>query len=58
MFAAKLPMPVLVLNGERGLIQAQLLDGVRTVAEHVQADIVPASGHTFAHDNPGWTAED
>ncbi len=57
MLAAKLPMPVLVLNGEKGLPQGQLLDGARTVAAHVQADIVPASGHTFAHDNPEWTAK-
>ena len=55
--AAKLPMPVLVLNGDKGLPQAALLDGVRRIAEHVKADLVPASGHTFAHDNPQWTAD-
>lgn len=56
-FRAKLPMPVLVLNGERGLPQAPLLDGVRRVAEHVEADLVPGAGHTFADDNPAWVAE-
>ena len=56
-FTARLPMPVLILNGDKGLPQHQLLDGVRTVAEQVEADLVPASGHAFAHDNPAWTAQ-
>ncbi len=55
-FADRLPMPVLVLNGDKGLPQPPLLEGVRRVAEHVEADLVPASGHTFAHDNPRWAA--
>ncbi len=48
--------PVLVLNGERGLPQQPLLDGVRRVATDVRHDIVPGAGHTFGADNPAWTA--
>lgn len=56
-FRGPLPMPVLVLNGERGIPQAQTLGSVRRVAAHVEADLVPAAGHTFADDNPAWVAE-
>jgi len=56
-FARKLPLPVLVLNGEKGIPQDILLKGAREAAEHVEADMVPDSGHTFAHDNPSWVAE-
>jgi len=56
-FTAKLPMPVLVLNGEKGIPQDNLLQGARRAAEHVEADIIPMSGHTFARDNPEWVAE-
>lgn len=56
-FRAKLTIPVLVLNGERGLPQDQTLGCVQQVAEHVVAELVPDSGHTFAHDNPWWVAE-
>lgn len=52
-----LPMPVLVLNGERGLPQQQLLDGVEKAAVNVSSDLVPGGGHTYAADNPTWTAE-
>lgn len=56
-FKTRLPMPVLVLNGDKGIPQAPLLEGVRRVAEHVEADIIPAAAHTYAHDNPQGTAE-
>lgn len=56
-FAGKLPMPVLVLNAERGLPQAPLLAGVQQVAERIETDIVPNSGHTIGQDNPDWLAE-
>ncbi|WP_165906294.1 alpha/beta hydrolase [Streptomyces sp. Z26] len=52
-----LPMPVLVLNGEHGLPQGVLLDGARAVATDIRADTVPGAGHTFAADNPRWTAD-
>lgn len=55
--AGPLGMPVLILNGEFGLPQHVLLDGARQAAGDVRADIVPAAGHTFAADNPTWTAE-
>ncbi len=54
---APLPMPVLVLNGEYGLPQAPLLAGAQQVAARVTAYLVPASGHTFAQDNPEWMAQ-
>ncbi len=56
-FKTKMPMPVLVLNGEKGIPQEILLAGVRKVAERVEADIVPGSGHTLGRDNPTWVAE-
>ncbi len=56
-FRSKLPMPVLVLNGERGIPQAQLLGGVRQVADTIETALVPGSAHTFASDNPAWVAE-
>ncbi len=56
-FSTRLPMPVLVLNGEKGIPQPPLLDGVRRLAEHVEADLVPGAAHTYAHDNPPATAE-
>lgn len=56
-FAGKLAMPVLVLNGDRGIPQAQTLAGVRRVAADVRADVVPNSGHAFAADHPAWVAD-
>jgi pimeloyl-ACP methyl ester carboxylesterase len=54
---AGLAMPVLVLNGERGLPQGPLLSGVRQVATDVRADVVPGSGHLIGLDNPEWVAD-
>ena len=56
-FAGKLPMPVLVLNGEKGLPQVPLLNGARAVAAQVEAAVIPAAAHTYAHENPERTAE-
>lgn len=56
-FGSRLEMPVLVLNGEKGIPQAQTLGCVRQVAENIEAELVPNSGHTFAEDNPQWVAE-
>lgn len=56
-FTSKISLPVLVLNGDQGIPQKMLLDGVQQVAEHVQADLVPHSGHTIGRDNPEWVAE-
>ncbi len=55
-FQNKMTMPVLVLNGERGIPQDQTLGCVQQVAEYIQADLIPDSGHTFADDNPTWVA--
>lgn len=56
-FTAPLTMPVLVLNGERGIPQKHLLDGVRQVCSSVEAALVPASAHTLGTDNPSWIAD-
>lgn len=56
-FQGKLPMPVLVLNGDRGIPQAQTLGCVRQVAQNVEAEIIPNCGHTFAEDQPQWVAQ-
>ncbi|WNG35386.1 alpha/beta hydrolase [Archangium minus] len=56
-FCSKLKMPVLVLNGDQGIPQAQTLGCVLQVAENVEAELVPQSGHTFAEDNPAWVGE-
>ena len=50
-------MPVLVLNGERGIPQAKLLAGVQQVAADVSADLVPNGGHAIGQENPEWLAE-
>ena len=55
-FQSKLSMPVLVLNGERGIPQDQTLGCVRQVASNVEAQLVPNSGHTIGYDNPSWVA--
>ena len=53
----RLAMPVLVLNGEHGLPQDVLLEGARAAAADVLCDTVPGAAHTFAADNPAWTAD-
>ncbi|MFJ2213397.1 alpha/beta fold hydrolase [Streptomyces sp. NPDC101062] len=53
----RLTMPVLVLNGEYGLPQSVLLEGARAAAADVRRDTVPGAAHTFAADNPAWTAD-
>ncbi|MFG1465123.1 alpha/beta hydrolase [Xanthobacter sp. DSM 24535] len=56
-FAGKLPVPVLVLSGERGIPQAQTLGCVEQVATIIEADTVPQAAHTFASDNPDWVSK-
>jgi pimeloyl-ACP methyl ester carboxylesterase len=56
-FTGKLPMPVLVLNGDHGYFRDQLLAGARQVAEHLEDDIIPQASHAYAYDNPQATAE-
>ena len=56
-FRSKMTMPVLVLNGDKGLPQAPLLAGIEQIATTVESDIVPESGHTLGIDNPQWLAE-
>jgi pimeloyl-ACP methyl ester carboxylesterase len=52
-----LATPILVLNGDSGITRSVLLDGARRAAKSVEFDIVPAAGHTYAADNPNWTAQ-
>lgn len=56
-FARPLGMPILVLNGERGIPQAQTVGCVERVATDVRAEVVPDSGHSIGEDNPGWLGE-
>ena len=56
-FGGPLPMSTLVLSGKRGIPQAQTLACVERVASDVAIDFVPGTGHTFASDNPDWTAK-
>ena len=56
-FQSKLRMPVLSLNGDKGIPQEQTLHGVRQVAENVTAELIPNSGHAFAEENPDWVAD-
>lgn len=56
-FTSPLAMPVLALNGELGIPQAQTLAAVHRVASNVTADLVPHAGHAFTADNPAWVAK-
>ena len=56
LFHGKLRMPVLSLNGDKGIPQEQTLHGVRQVAENVTAELIPDSGHAFAEENPDWVS--
>lgn len=56
-FKTKLPMPVLVLNGARGIPQAQTAASIRQVVQDPTVELVPDAGHALADDNPDWMAE-
>ena len=56
-FRSKLETPVLVLNGERSIPQAQTLGSVKQISKVTEAALIPSSGYTFVHDNPAWVAE-
>ncbi|MGK6324783.1 alpha/beta fold hydrolase [Sphingomonas sp. DT-51] len=51
-----LRMPVLVLNGDRGIPQDLLLPGVRQVAANVTAGYIRDSGHAISENQPAETA--
>lgn len=53
----KLAMPVLVLNGEKGLPLGPTLESVQRVAERLDHDVVPGAAHTLAQDNPQWLTQ-
>lgn len=53
-FKGKLTIPVLVLNGDKGIPAKQTFDGVKQVASNIEFDIVPDSGHALGEDNPVW----
>ena len=56
-FPGKLPMPVLVLAGEKDGALETILDSVRRVSDRLESDYVPGAGHTFAEDSPDWVVE-
>ena len=56
-FTAKLPMPVLVLAGEKDQALDGIADSVARVSDRLESDYVPGAGHTFAEDNPEWLVE-
>ncbi|QYN23857.1 alpha/beta fold hydrolase [Amycolatopsis sp. DSM 110486] len=56
-FTTRLPMPVLVLNGDHGYYRGQLLAGARQVAENIETDVIAQASHAYAFDNPQATAE-
>ncbi|SHF46303.1 alpha/beta fold hydrolase [Chryseobacterium vrystaatense] len=53
-FKTQLTIPVLVLNGEKGIPSKQTFDCVAKVASNVEYGIVPNSGHALGEDNPVW----
>jgi pimeloyl-ACP methyl ester carboxylesterase len=53
-FTGKLPMPVLVLAGDRNGSLDGIVDSVRRVSDRIEIDAVPGAAHTFAEDNPAW----
>lgn len=53
-FKGKLTMPVLVLNGAKGIPSQQTFDCVKRVASNIEFGLVPNSGHALGEDNPVW----
>ncbi|SEW44847.1 alpha/beta fold hydrolase [Chitinophaga arvensicola] len=53
-FKGKLQLPVLAVNGEKGIPSAQTFAGIHQVAAHVTTVLVPNSGHALGEDNPEW----
>jgi pimeloyl-ACP methyl ester carboxylesterase len=53
---SNLEMPVLVLNGGDGFLQYAAPQSVRSIAQHVQESVVPASGHFIAMERPRFLA--
>ena len=56
-FTGPLATPVLVLNAELGIPQAQTLGCAEQAFADVEHDMVPLAGHAFAADRPDWTAD-
>jgi pimeloyl-ACP methyl ester carboxylesterase len=55
--SGKLPMPVLVLNGDRGIPQDLLLPGVQKVAADVRSGYIRDSGHAISENQPQEVAD-
>lgn len=53
-FKGKLTIPVLVLNGAKGIPSKQTFDCVKQIAKNVEFGLVPNSGHAMGEDNPVW----
>lgn len=53
-FKGKLTIPVLVLNGDKGIPFKQTFEGIQQIASNIEFGIVPNSGHALGEDNPVW----
>lgn len=53
-FKGKLTIPVLAINGEKGIPYKQTFEGIKAVAKNVTTAVVPDSGHALGEDNPEW----
>ena len=56
-FPGKLPMPVLVLAGEKDQALDGIVASVARVSDRLESEYVPGAGHTFAEDNPEWVVD-
>ena len=53
-FKGKLNVPVLAINGDKGIPYEQTFKGIKAIATNVTTEIVPNSGHVLGEDNPEW----
>lgn len=53
----KLTMPVLTLVGNKGVVGDRLRQGIRSVAEDMQSDVIQNSGHWLAEEQPAALAQ-
>lgn len=51
-FKGKLTIPVMAINGDRGIPFKQTLDCINLIADHVTPVLLANSGHALGEDNP------
>lgn len=54
--AARLDLPILVLNGDQGLPPNKLIEGAKNIGADVSTGVISDAGHVFGWDNPRATA--